>query len=64
MFPGGARFTQGIKQAIEISPEGKDDEVLRVAESRPTRENTGAGIDQLVMSFYGNTYKSGIFFMR
>ena len=42
----------------------KYDEFLRIAESRPKRENTGAGIDQLVMSFDGKTYKSGKFFVR
>ena len=45
--------------------ENKEDEVLRSAESILKRENAGTGIDILVMSFYGKTYKSGNqFFMR
>ena len=36
---------------------------MRSAESRPKRENTGAVIDQLVMSFNGKTYKSGKYFL-
>ena len=42
-------------------PEEKDGEVLRSAEIRPESENSKAGMYQLVMSFYGNTHKSGIF---
>ena len=40
-------------------PEEKDGEVLRSAESRPKRDIVGAVIYQLVISFYGKTYKSG-----
>ena len=50
---------QDINGIIEISPEEKDNEVLRIAESIPKRENSGGGIEQLVMSFDGKTYKSG-----
>ena len=45
-------------------PEEKDDEILRSNESRPKRENTGAGIDRLVMSFDRKTYKSRETVMR
>ena len=36
---------------------------MRSSESRPKRENDGAGIYQLVMSFDGKTYKSGNYFL-
>ena len=49
MFPEEARFMQYINEFIEIFPEEKYGEVLRSAESRPKRENTSTGIDQLVM---------------
>ena len=45
MFPEGSRFIQDINQVIEMFPEDKDNEVLRSAESRPKKENSGAGID-------------------
>ena len=59
MFPQGARFIQDINEVIDMFPEDKDDEFLSSAESRPKREIYGAGIDQLLMSFDGNTYSSG-----
>ena len=43
-----------INEVIEMFPEDKYNEVLRGAEIRPKRENDGAGIYQLVMSFNGN----------
>ena len=58
MFPEGTRFMQDINKAIKMFPEKKEDEVLRSTESRPKRENSSAGIDRLVTSFDGNTYKS------
>ena len=61
MFPEGAIFTQDINEVIEIIPEDKYDEVLSSMETRPKRDNTGVGIDQLVNSFYGKTYKSDFF---
>ena len=59
MFPEGAIFMQDINEVIDMFLEDKDDEVFRSAGSRPKRENTGAGIDRLVMSFDGKTYHSG-----
>ena len=52
-------------EGLRIYPEEANDEDLRSAESRPKRQNAGTGIDRLVMSFNGKTYKSGKkFFMR
>ena len=42
--------------------EEKDGGVLKRTESILKRDNTGAGIDRLVMYFYGKTYKSEIWF--
>ena len=44
---------------IEIFPEEASDEFLRSAENRPNIENSGAGIDRLLMPFDDNTYTSG-----
>ena len=52
---------QEINEVIEMFPSEKDGEVLRSAESRPKRENAGAGIDRLLMYLDGNKYKLGIF---
>ena len=43
-------------------PEDKDNEFLSITESIPKRDNTGTGIDILVMYFDGKTYKSVIFY--
>ena len=51
-----------INEVVKISPEEKEGEVLRSSESIPKMENSGAGIDRLVMLFDGKTYKSGNFF--
>ena len=59
MFPEGSRFVQEINEVTYMLSEEKFSEVLRSAESRPKRENAGAGIYRLVISFDGNTYKSG-----
>ena len=40
-------------------PEGATDEILRSAQKRPKRDTSGTGIDRLVISFDGKTYKSG-----
>ena len=40
-------------------PEEKDNEVLRSMESRPKRDNIGAGIERLLIYFDGKTYKLG-----
>ena len=50
---------QDVNEFIDILPENKDDEVLSSAESRPKGEIYGAGIDQFLMSFYGNPYNLG-----
>ena len=42
-----------------MSPEEKDNEVLRSAESISKMDNDGTGIDLLVIYFYGKIYKSG-----
>ena len=62
MFPELVRFMQYTNEVIRMLPEEKNGEVLRSAESIPKSENSGGGIDQLAISFYGKTYKSGIFF--
>ena len=59
MFSEGVKFVHNINELIYIFPEEKYVEVLRSAESRPKRDNNGAVIERLVMSFDGNTYKSG-----
>ena len=59
MFPKGARFIQDINEVVRMFPEDKDGEVLSSAEIRPNRQNSGAWIDRLVLSFYGKTYNSG-----
>ena len=52
---------EGLRSAPE---EANDDSFMR-SKSRPKRQNSGTGIDRLVMSFNGKTYKSGKqFFMR
>ena len=51
---------QETNEVIEMLPEEKYGEVLRISESRQKTENYGAGIHRLVMSFDGKTYKSGI----
>ena len=45
IFPEGVKSMQDTSDVIDLFPEKKDSEVLRSAESRPKRENTGAGID-------------------
>ena len=44
---------------IDMFPEEASDEVFRIAKNIPKIENARAGIDRLVMLFYGKTYKSG-----
>ena len=61
MFSEREIFLKDRNDVIKMFPEEKDDGVLRSAESRPKRENSGAGIDQLVLTFDGKTYKSGNF---
>ena len=61
MFPEGEIFMKYRNDVIKMFPEEKDDGVLRSAESRPKSENSGSGIDQLVLTFDGKTYKSGNF---
>ena len=39
-------------------PEEANDEDLRSAKNRPNIKNSGTGMDQLVIPFDGNTYKS------
>ena len=46
LFLDGARFMQDINEVIKISPEQKNDEVLRSTESIPKREKAGAEIYQ------------------
>ena len=55
IFLEGERLVQNTNEVIYMFPEEKYDEVLRSAESGTRRENAGAGIDQLVISFDGNT---------
>ena len=50
---------QDLDDLIEIFPEEANDEYFRSAENRPKRQNYGTRIDQLIMSFDGNTYNSG-----
>ena len=47
---------EDTNEVIKMIPKEKDNEVLKSAEIRPKRENTGTGIDRLVMYFYGKTY--------
>ena len=42
---------QEIDDVIKIFPEKANYEVLRSAKSIPKRQNSGKGIDQLLMSF-------------
>ena len=55
MFPEGVIFMQEIDEVIKMFPEEKGGEDLSSAEIRPKRENAGAGIDRLLMYFYGKT---------
>ena len=65
MFTEVEILVQGIHEVILMFPEEKYYEVLSIVEIRPKRENSGAGIDRLVIFFYGKTYKSGKYsFMR
>ena len=59
MFPEGTSFIQDINEVIEIFIEESSNEVLRRDENIRKRQNAGAGIDRLVISFGGKTYKSG-----
>ena len=53
MFLDGVRFIQDINEVINMFPEEASAEVLRRAENRTKLENSGVGIDILVMSFDG-----------
>ena len=59
MFPEALILMQEINEVIKMLPEEKYGEVLRGAEIRPKMDNAVAGIYRLVISFDGNTYKSG-----
>ena len=54
MFPG-----EENDEGSRRSPEEANDKDLRIAKSRPMRQNAGTVVDLLVMSFGGNTYNSG-----
>ena len=52
-------FILGVNEVIKVFPEEPSNDFFRSAGNRPKIENSGAGMDRLVMSFGGNTYKSG-----
>ena len=51
-------------EVINISSEEKGGEVFSSAKIRPKRDDAGAGINRLVISFAANKYKPGMFLMK
>ena len=58
MFPEGAMFILGVNEVIKVFPEEPSNDFFRSAGNRPKIENSGAGIDRVVMLFDEKTYKS------
>ena len=50
---------QDLDEVVEMFPEEANDKKFRSAKNRPKRQNSGIGIDRLVVSFDGKTYKLG-----